>query len=145
MVPYFEKGGLMSRHLAPFIYKLRVVNQTLQELSVVDSQLVEGMWFRDGVDGQGPIAIPPWSDTEVLAIRALKSGTSGYHFKCTWGYDGKGDELPTRIAISINVPFLGGKNKAGLDSSSKYKIEGWTGIPLHGRQFDHTLTLSYRL
>lgn len=135
----------MSIHLEPFIFRLRIVNRTLSRLEVDMSQLLEGMWYRDGTDGEGPAAIPSWSDTEVLGIRALRSGTRGYAFECTWGCESEDGEPPTRIRLSVNVPFLGGKNKAGLDTSSRFKIEGWQGLPLYGHQFNQVLTLSYRL
>ena len=134
----------MSIHLKPFIYKLRIVNRTLSALDVSMSLLIEGMWFRDGADGEGPVAVQPWSDAEVLGIRGLRSGTRGYAFECAWGCEGEGGEPPTRIRLAVTVPFLGGKNKAGLDTSSRFKIEGWNGIPLYGHAFEQVLTLSYR-
>ncbi len=117
-----------------FVYRLTVVNRSLRDLLCTGGELQRGRWFRSGEKDAKPVSIPSGGTREAMAIAGAPG--KGYACLCAWSLDG---EPAGSFALRIDVPFLPGKNKAGLDISGALRVEGWDGIPTVGNVFSHTL------
>lgn len=124
-----------------FTYRLRVRNATGRDFVYETGELRQGRWYRDGTDNRPPIGVPAGVEREVLGIWMPPSGKSGYECRCVWADDASPEQKTGGFALTLSVPFLMGKNAAGLDVHGPYRIEGWTGLPKIGREFSHTLTI----
>lgn len=131
----------MNLHTQPFVYRLRIRNDTGRDFVYVGGELRRGRWYRDGVDNRAPASIPAGSEIEAMGVWAPPGATSGYECRCVWADSSDGAEKTGEIAVAIRVPFLPGKNGAGLDVSGPYRVDGWTGLPKLGREFAQELTI----
>lgn len=130
----------MSAYPEGYTYRLTITNATFRDLVPVRAQLCWGLWWRDGVDGQAPIAVPAGATVEAMGIRATKSNSKGYECRCAWA--AREAEDPGEVALSVSVPLMAGGNRAGLDVSGSFKVSGWTGVSRLGHAFTHTLVVS---
>ncbi len=117
-----------------FVYRLTLVNRSLRDLIYAGGELRRGRWARDGEMDAKPVSVPPGGTREAMAIMGAPG--KGYACRCSWRLDG---DAGGSFALRVEVPFLPGKNKAGLDVSGALRVEGWTGIPTVGNVFSHTL------
>lgn len=134
-----------TRFTEPYLYRLVIANHTRRDLVPRDIQLRYGVWRRDGMDGAMPVIVPAGATVEALAIRAGTSPNKGYACRCAWIQEAAGGEPEGRLALFIGVPFMGGRNKAGLDVSGALAVSGWTGVSTIGHRFEHTLTVTNTL
>lgn len=129
----------MQKHFEEFVYHLAIRNQTAYDLVLAKRQLTHGVWFREGVDHQEPIAVPAGAEVEAMGIRAASDAGKGYECRCVWELNA---DFAGSMALHIAIPFVGGKNRAGLDVSGQIKVAGWTGVSVIGRRFSHTLAVA---
>lgn len=131
----------MDLYSEPFVYRLRIRNDTRHDFIYAGGELRRGRWYRDGIDNLPPTTIPAGGEIEAMGIWTPKGSTSGYECRCVWADSSNDAEKTGEIAVAIRVPFLPGKNGAGLDVSGPYKVDGWTGLPKLGRKFAQKLTI----
>ena len=136
-----SEGKTMPDYPDGYFYRLTIVNLTMRELVPAGVQIMRGVWYRGGVVGEAPVAVPPYGTAEVMGIRASASNTKGLECRCSWS----GGEDEGAVTLSVNIPLMAGGNRAGLDVSGRYRIEGWTGVSRLGHGFSHTLTVRYAL
>lgn len=132
----------MSAYPESYTYRLTIVNRTDRALEPVRRSLAWGLWWREGVDGQPPVAVPAGATVEALGIRASKSNAKGYECRCAWEAEGSSPNFPDAVTLSIAVPMMAGGNRAGLDVAGRLKVDGWTGVSRLGHAFEHTLVVS---
>lgn len=123
-------------------YRLVISNRTVFELTPVGRELSWGLWWREGVDGRLPRAVPPGATLEVLGIRASKSNAKGCECRVTWEAAGTDPGFPDAVTLFVSLPIMASGNRAGLDVSGRLKVEGWTGVSRLGHSFSHMLTVS---
>lgn len=121
-----------------FVYRLTLANRSLYELTCTGGELRRGRWFRGGEKDARPASVSPGETVEAMAIMGAPG--KGYACLCAWNLIGSAGAAGA-ISLRIDVPFLSGKNKAGLDVSGAVRVEGWTGIPTVGNVFSHELTI----
>lgn len=131
----------MSDYPDGYFYRLTLANLTMRELVPVGMRIMRGVWFRGGVVGATPIAVPPGAVVEVMGIRASAGNAKGLECRCAWS----GGEEEGAVTLSVAIPLMAGGNRAGLDVSGRYRVEGWTGVSRLGNGFSHTLTVRYAL
>lgn len=131
----------MQKFREPFLYTLTIENRTRLDLVVLSRRIDTGVWFRDEESGLAPRDVPAGATVQALGVKASATNNKGYGFRCSWGVPGNGDEPESAVTVSVNVPLVGAKNKAGLDVSGYLKVEGWTGVLPIGHEFHHTLVV----
>lgn len=133
----------MSKHLEPYVYRLTLCNRTRQDLVFLKGQINRGVWCTGGVTGQAPLSVPAGATVEAMGIQASTVNPRGYECRCVWGEDPPSSDMRSEVALFVSVPLLGGNNRAGLDVSGRFKVEGWTGVSRIGHEFSHVLTVTY--
>lgn len=131
----------MARFTEPFVYRLRIRNLTSRNFVLEEKELRRGRWYRDGLDNKNPVGVEAGGEVEAFGIWAPPGSKTGYECRVVWRDSEDAEKKTGSVAVTVSVPFLPGKNRAGIDVSGPYRVEGWTGVPRLGREFGQTVTL----
>ncbi|EDS8890384.1 hypothetical protein GQC79_005422 [Salmonella enterica] len=122
-------------------FYLTITNATDRVLETDSSSLDWGTWYRNSVDGRGPVSIEPGATVQALGIRAARGTWTGYECHAQWK-----DKVPPgqkgygAVTLMIDVPFSG-SNKSSLTAGGALTVSGWTSLPESGHDFNRSITI----
>ncbi|WP_052262212.1 hypothetical protein [Pseudoalteromonas luteoviolacea] len=123
-----------------WVFKLNINNQTDRDLTLTNSNLSWGYWYRDNEDDSAPVTVPARENVEALGVRAASGTWTGYECDATWKDETKGEGNLGTISLYIDVPFSG-DNESSLDVNGLVSVEGWEDLPKSGHHFTRNITV----
>ncbi len=122
---------------------LTITNDTDRDLTLTQSTLDHGLWFRSGVDDNAPVSVKARGVVQAMGIRAYSGTWTGYECHLEWTSatpDGEADY--GTVGVWIDVPY-NGDNQARVTKSGALHVTKWDGtIPAKGTDFNLNMTVS---